>query len=79
MGKKCSKCCENYEIENMNKEKKCSEKKCCGRKCCPCKIIGIILISFFVGCLIGVHKNVIKALINGDDMPEAPDWHFWCK
>jgi hypothetical protein len=23
------------------------------------------------------HRNVIKALINGDPMPKAPSWHFW--
>jgi len=22
---------------------------------------------------------VILALIKGEEMPEAPSWHFWCK
>lgn len=26
-----------------------------------------------------VHRNVIKALIEGEPIPKAPDWHFWVK
>ena len=26
-----------------------------------------------------VHRNAIKAAINGEELPEAPAWHFWIK
>jgi hypothetical protein len=66
--------------------KKCKCKKCsdCSdagpvKKCCAGKIACIVFMSILFGCLIGVHKNVIKAIIKGEEMPEAPVWHFWCR
>ena len=28
---------------------------------------------------VGVHWRVIAALIKGEDLPEPPEWHFWCR
>lgn len=66
--------------------KKCKCVKCSDctderptKKCCMGKVVCIVFVSFLFGCLIGVHKNVIKACIKGEDLPEAPVWHFWCR
>jgi|GEM_PF-1799791 len=37
-----------------------------------------LLIAMFGACLC-VHRRVILALIRGEEMPQAPAWHFWCK
>ena len=42
------------------------------------KLICFLLTACF-GALIYIHRRVILALITGDEMPEAPSWHFWCK
>ncbi len=39
----------------------------------------LMLIVFFCGFMVGIHRNVIKACIKGEELPEAPSWHFWCK
>ena len=31
------------------------------------------------GCLLYLHRNVMKAAMKGDPMPEPPKWHFWCR
>ena len=63
--------------------KKCSEcsdcVKECGKRSCVGAIVCVALFSLILGCLIGVHKNVIKAYIKKEELPEAPEWHFWCK
>lgn len=38
----------------------------------------------FVACLLVVcclftHRRVIRALIQGEPMPKAPNWHVWVK
>ncbi|MBQ6439650.1 MAG: hypothetical protein IJJ06_05835 [Mogibacterium sp.] len=30
-------------------------------------------------CCLYTHRRVIKALINNEPMPKAPEWHFWVK
>ena len=37
------------------------------------------LIGAAVGCLVYVHRRVILAAIKGEELPEAPAWHFWCR
>lgn len=32
-----------------------------------------------VGCCAYVHRNVIRAALNGEPMPKAPNWHVWVK
>lgn len=70
MCKRCPKCKKNSDEE---------PKKNPDKKCCAGKIACLMFISLLFGCLIGVHKNVIKALIKGEELPKAPDWHIWCK
>ena len=36
-------------------------------------------IGAVVGCLVYVHRRVILAAIKGEELPEAPAWHFWCR
>lgn len=38
-----------------------------------CAIIGVC------GACLYTHRRVIKAVIDGEPMPKAPDWHFWVK
>ena len=38
-----------------------------------------IVCSFAIGLLLGIHKNVFKALITGNPIPQAPATHFWVK
>lgn len=26
-----------------------------------------------------VHRRVIAALIRGEELPEPPEWHVWCR
>ena len=61
------------------KEKKKLKKKA---KKTMRRIIRTILWTGFVLCcgiFIGVHRNVIKAWIEGGEMPEAPVNHCWHK
>ena len=39
---------------------------------------GVIMggLLFFLGFFIGVHRNVIKAYIRGEELPASP--HKWC-
>ena len=37
------------------------------------------LLLFSAGVLVGIHYKVILALIKGEELPEAPAWHTWCK
>ncbi|MBR0399918.1 MAG: hypothetical protein IJH95_03775 [Mogibacterium sp.] len=30
-------------------------------------------------CCAYTHRRVIKAVVNGEEIPPAPKWHFWCK
>ena len=42
------------------------------------KLVKVMLILTFLGCLaymIYVHRNVIKAIITGGEMPELPKGH----
>jgi len=43
------------------------------------KILIAALLGATVGCLLFTHRRVIRALICGEEMPEAPWWHFWCR
>lgn len=43
------------------------------------KLVLVACGSFLCGACLGIHRNVIKALIKGEEMPEAPAWHFWVK
>lgn len=42
------------------------------------KLIKVLLL-ISLGCWIGIHRNVIKALLTGAEMPEAPASHWWVK
>ena len=39
----------------------------------------ICLCALCLGCLLFIHRNVIKALVNGEELPKAPKWHIWVK
>jgi len=41
-------------------------------------ILALILI-IFAGGMIYAHRRVIKAWLNDEPMPKAPEWHFWVK
>lgn len=43
------------------------------------KMLVCCLFSAFAGCLLFVHRRVILAAIRGEELPEAPSWHCWCK
>ena len=42
-------------------------------------MIVLIIICLLVLCCLFTHRRVLKALIRHEDMPKAPDWHFWVK
>ncbi len=35
--------------------------------------------AFWFGIMVGIHRRVIKSVITGSPMPEAPASHFWVK
>ena len=35
--------------------------------------------AFLLGIMVGIHRRVIKSVITGSPMPEAPASHFWVK
>ena len=41
-------------------------------------IIILVLIAF-AGGMLYAHRRVIKAWLNNEPMPKAPEWHFWVK
>ena len=42
------------------------------------KLICFLLTACF-GALAYIHRRVLIAAIKGEESPEAPSWHFWCK
>jgi hypothetical protein len=74
MCKRCSKC-NRCPKEDPKKDPDKGPKK----KCCVCKTVCLMFFSLLCGCMIGVHKNVIKACIKGEPLPAAPKWHIWCR
>ena len=38
-----------------------------------------IIIFILAGGMLYAHRRVIKAFLNGEPMPKAPEWHFWVK
>lgn len=61
--------------EAKKKAKKEARKK--ARRARRRVILGILL--FCAGVFVGVHWRVIAALIKGEELPEPPEWHFWCR
>lgn len=43
------------------------------------KIIVGVVVCGVVGCCLYTHRRVIKALVKGEPMPKAPNWHVWVK
>lgn len=43
------------------------------------KVLFWCLFGALFGCCVYVHRRVILALIKGEELPQAPAWHFWCK
>ncbi len=43
------------------------------------KSIVCCLVAALLGVCVFVHRRVILALIEGEELPEAPSWHCWCK
>ena len=39
-------------------------------------LVGVAVLAL-VGCCAYTHRRVIKALVNGEEMPKAPAWHLW--
>ena len=42
-------------------------------------ITGLIIVLALVVCCLYTHRRVIRALLNHEEMPKAPGWHFWVK
>lgn len=61
--------------EAKKKAKKEARKR--ARKARRRVLLGILL--FCSGLFIGVHWRVIAALIKGEELPEPPQWHTWCR
>ena len=40
------------------------------------KVLPVLICVLLICCGI-VHRNVLKSLITGSEMPEAPEWHVW--
>ena len=38
-----------------------------------------LLLFVLAGGFLFAHRRVIKALINNEPIPKAPEWHFWVK
>ena len=38
-------------------------------------VVGVCLAA--VCCCAVTHRSVIKAIVMGDEIPKAPEWHFW--
>lgn len=38
-----------------------------------------LMLLIFAGGMIYAHRRVIKAFLNNEPMPQAPEWHFWVK
>ena len=38
-----------------------------------------VIFAFLFGIMVGIHRRVIKSVITGSPMPEAPASHFWVK
>ena len=36
-------------------------------------------LGLFTVCFVVIHRNVIKASLKGEEIPEAPAWHTWAK
>lgn len=36
-------------------------------------IVALVLTA----CCVYTHRRVIKALVTGEEMPKAPNWHVW--
>ena len=41
------------------------------------KTIFIIIILLLITVLVYIHRRVIRAMIKGEPMPEAPSWNVW--
>lgn len=39
----------------------------------------LVAFAFLFGIMVGIHRRVIKSVITGSPMPEAPASHFWVK
>jgi hypothetical protein len=39
----------------------------------------ILLLAVIAGGMLYAHRRVIKAWLNNEPMPKAPEWHFWVK
>lgn len=39
----------------------------------------VLACTFVLGAMIGIHRRVIKSVITGSPIPEAPASHFWVK
>lgn len=39
----------------------------------------LVACAFLFGVMVGIHRRVIKSVITGSPMPEAPASHFWVK
>lgn len=42
-------------------------------------IVLLCCFALFAGCMLFVHRRVIKAVMKGEPIPQAPAWHFWVK
>lgn len=43
------------------------------------KLVTIVGVGIAACCCAFTHRRVIKAVINHEEMPKAPSWHFWVK
>ncbi len=58
-------------MKKREKAEKEREKKMKKRK------FGTFIVCLLVACCCYTHRRVIRALIMGEPMPKAPNWHCW--
>ncbi len=51
--------------------------KCKKEKTMKAGTVIAIACAAVVTCCVYTHRRVIRALITGEEMPKAPEWHFW--
>ena len=38
-----------------------------------------VILGCFTACMLFVHRRVIRAVMKGEEIPQAPAWHCWVK
>lgn len=43
------------------------------------KLLPLMVLLCTLAGFVYVHRRVILALIRGEELPEPPAWHVWCR